>query len=116
MRIVAVLGVAFFAVLPACASPVEDHTVGKPAGTCELHQVRMQKAKVPIEYGLPIPMPDRQYEQLTQARETLFPHGAEPVSGGCCVSDDMALHAWIWACPQCTAAMRRWRAEHPVER
>ena len=108
MQITALLGCLLL--LTACARNVEDQTRGKQATDCPLHSVRMQKAKVPIEYGLLAPEPN--YRELWKARETLFPHAAEPVSGGCCVSDDMPLDAWIWACPECERARKQWVLEH----
>ncbi len=104
MQITALLGCLLL--LTACATNVKDLTRGKAAGTCSLHAMEMQRVLVPIEYGLPAPDPN--WEAFAEARERLFPHAPEPVSGGCCVSDDMPFEARIFACSECERARNRW--------
>ena len=109
MQATTLLALGLLLATSACASRTQDLTVGKPANTCELHGLRREKTKVPIEYGLRMPEPN--YEQFAEARKARFPHAAEPVDGGCCVSDDMPLEAWIWACPECERERKRWILE-----
>lgn len=91
--------------LTGCDKSRADWTKGASA-TCEVHQRRMIKTKVPIEYGL---MRLNEYGRARQAASTnSFPHAQECVLGGCIVGT--ATQAVIYVCPDCQKALQNWGA------
>jgi len=93
--------------LAACASRVEDDTIGRPV-VCVVHGVQMTKRKVPIEYGLIRPT---DYSRAFFAASTNgFPNAQEFVGGGCCVMTPTT--AVIYVCPKCEEARRLWESDH----
>jgi hypothetical protein len=79
-----------------------DVDVSKPGGICEVHNVPMQQAVVPIRYGLIRPT-----RAEVEARLKLFPHAASSYHAGCVVKE--AKTARVSICPQCRMARTAWR-------
>ena len=60
---------------------------------------------VPIDYGLPIIVPDTAFD-LLEAR--LFPHTKKHVFGDSCFSPDGIVKAQIYVFPECEKAKFQW--------
>jgi hypothetical protein len=71
---------------------------------CEVHGVKMEKKKVPIEYGIVGQEPG----VPPNVREKQFPHALEKVFGGCVVRPEKETEIWI--CPSCQSAERDWKS------
>lgn len=93
--------------LAGCATPRADYTQGQ-SNVCEIHQGEMEKANVPIYYGLMrlTPLGKAYVAASTKA----FPHAEQDVDGGCIVSRER--EAVIYVCPQCAKARRQWEADY----
>ena len=79
-------------------------------GICNLHQVRMQKRRVPVHYGLVV-TDDAYY----LAQLCYFPNAREYVNGGCDIPslDVQKERAWRYVCPACKRAQKQWALAHP---
>jgi hypothetical protein len=77
---------------------------------CEVHQIKMERKKVPILYGLFRESPG---EPAAQVNHELFPHRHDVVLGGCVVERDSPKTDRIYVCRQCRDAYARWKAENP---
>lgn len=78
---------------------------------CTVHQVPLQKTKVPIAYGMPM---WSDYDQKVREESSRsFPHSAVHVEGGCIVEKNAPKQAAIWQCPKCVQAKAEWVKQHP---
>jgi hypothetical protein len=85
---------------------VADYTTGESA-ICEIHHTQMERAVVPIAYGL-MPLPDARMQARYAASTNSFPHAETYALGGCVVSDNSPIKAVIYRCPQCKKAAAEW--------
>src|SRR5690606_31296337 len=74
-------------------------------GVCPVHEMKMTKTEVPIEYGLPAPPGPNQPTPLQRAQ--LFPFARKFVLGGC-VPIDKETHTQIFVCSSCLTAEKQW--------
>lgn len=96
------------------AEDMIDPTAGQ-SGVCEVHNISMQKVRVPIAYGFPLPWSEED-KKYFDAKEKLFPH-ANPgkVEGGCIPSPQK--EADIYVCPRCEKEREDWvRANRSQDR
>src|SRR5262245_22142765 len=77
----------------------------RPA-TCEVHGAAMKSATVRVVYGRVMLWSDE-----SEARNSLFPHSDDPVSGGCVVGPRPLTTTSV--CPVCNVARDEWWAAHP---
>ena len=90
--------------------PSELSREAQKTGVCELHQEKMTKKRVPIEYGLPPPLSE--YEQkLLKAEQASFPHAHDRVLGGCIVTEEKERE--IFECETCRMKKEAWLKENP---
>lgn len=82
-----------------------------PGKVCAVHQVPLQKKKVPISYGMP--MWSDYDTKMTQEATRSFPHSAVQAEGGCVVMKDAPKQIEVWQCPNCLLAKSEWVKQHP---
>ena len=75
---------------------------------CGVHHVEMRTTIVPIDFGLPITVPETPYYQMENG---LFPHTGKHVFGGRCFSPDGITKAQIYVCSECERAKSKWLDE-----
>jgi hypothetical protein len=96
-------------ILLSCASPEKDYfsAQGKAqeSGICDVHHIAMYKEKVEIAYGLLIEAPGSPSFDIIA---TQFPHSEHFIAGGCVISEDSPKYGYIYICPLCEAAKKRW--------
>ena len=104
---------AVIGLLPGCTLlPPKNYTRGV-SSRCEVHGVEMERAIVPIYYGLPaIPLDQDYLRALNEATRSAFPHAQEFVEGGCIVKLGAPRRAAIYRCPCCLTARRDWMQQH----
>ncbi len=72
------------------------------ASFCPVHGVKMQRVKLKILYGMPVP---REFEEMRVA-ERLFPYGKESILAGCVVRGEKTRPGFL--CPLCVQARNAW--------
>jgi hypothetical protein len=92
--------------------PPKNYTRGI-SNRCEVHGVDMERAVVPICYGLPaIPLDQDYLHALDEATKSAFPHAQDHVEGGCIVKLGAPKRAAIYVCPSCRSAKQDWMGHH----
>jgi hypothetical protein len=97
MKIVLAMLVLLWA-LPVAAAP--------DSGTCNIHNIKMQPARLRIVYGLPSPA---EFKEAEAARDR-FPFGRDYVLGGCIVQPAKTVDGFL--CPDCVRARATWLRKH----
>ncbi|HVF48728.1 MAG TPA: energy transducer TonB [Pyrinomonadaceae bacterium] len=98
----------FYVVVNPPAPPdTVDHTPTDAENkTCEVHQIKLERDKVGILYGL------RMLEaEPDDAPQRLFPNASTEVEGGCVITDDSPKYALVLYCRECRKAKRTWELE-----
>jgi hypothetical protein len=94
------LAAAIALLATACTATRKDtETAGEP---CPLHGVVMEKADLPVIYGLPS---QAEFEEMKVAKE-LFPYGRPCRMGGCVLKEKKETSGFL--CPKCVAARGEW--------
>lgn len=82
---------------------------------CPLHREDLQPDILPIWYGLPTSLNDRDARaarRYRDARDAAFPLARVSAQAGCIVGE--ARFAKVAFCPSCRRARERWLHQHPV--
>lgn len=108
-RLTAVLLFGLGVALTGCAGV--DRSGAGPNKTCEVHQVPLQKKKVPIFYGMP--MWSDYDRKMTEASSRSFPYSTVHAEGGCVVMKNAPKETTVWQCPNCLQAKAEWVKRHP---
>ena len=76
------------------------------SGVCEVHNAKMRRMWLPIQYGLP------DESRLPSANESArFPYGLDFWPGGCVVSRTKEMEVFV--CRHCTVEFQRWKKRNP---
>lgn len=95
--------------LTACVSHMNEEEQARKfreahaRGICPVHEVAMQKERLPIHYGIPCDLPDLQALQR-------FPFARRPILGGCVIHDRSPREEEGWVCPRCVEEEAREKA------
>jgi hypothetical protein len=101
MRTVLAMLVVLWA-LPIAAAP--------DSGTCNIHNIKTQPARMRIVYGLPS---SAELKEAEAARDR-FPFGRDYVRGGCIVQPAKTVDGIL--CPDCVQARAKWLRKHGSRR
>ena len=110
--------------LSVCAPSVAgdyDHAVfraaadaqdkGRRSGQCQLHKREMSKKTVPVVFGLNGVSKEDKVPADTRVR--FFPHAAEYSASDQAGQKSAPKTAAVYVCPDCQAAEKKWKQEHP---
>ena len=97
--------------IPEVIRVEQDGRVIYDREVCQVHQLKMDRKKVPIVYGLFRPHPG---EPSAATERQLFPHSRDFVLGGCVVGPEKTDH--IFVCSDCKKAYEKWKTENPPKK
>jgi len=83
-------------------------------GICHVHNVKMTKKEVRIEYGIPRPIQPT-YKEIPLGYEIdTFPHADRDIfNGGCITTTNSPMTKIISVCPKCTELKNEWIKNNP---
>jgi hypothetical protein len=82
-----------------------DTTTGV-SDICPVHKAKMRVQRVPIVYGM------LSWDPTLDVRKRRFPNALVFYPGGCVETDISPSHAFIYICPDCRRAEKKWRSDH----